>query len=425
MATLIVILPTDLPQASSQLEYLLTPDGRTVTAHSSAALSVLPVAGNAEVVAMVPVQALSWHRVQLPRGLVGRGWGADRATPRLRAVLEGLLEEHVLDEPAQLHFALAPDAGNARDGEPAVVAACDRAWLRAWTQALEQQQRPAARIVPEFAPLVTPDAVHVIGTVNSPLVVFSAQGSSGLDQDAGVTLAVLPLTPDAAAMADTPAGRAVFAEPAVAALAERHFKRAVSLSSRSERALSAMASPWDLAQFDLASSGRLRSWRRVARLFSGSLRAPQWRAARWAAVALVLTHLVGLNAWAWAQRTSLEAKRQAVRDVLTGSFPAVKVVLDAPVQMAREVQRQRLAAGAASENDLEVLLAAFGDLSVAAPALAAQRPASIEYGGGELRVKGLGLANVSLADLAGRARARSVQVRIDGDSLVLTAASAP
>lgn len=424
MATLIVFLPTDLPQESSQLEYLLTPDGRGVTVHSSAALALLPAAPGAEVVAVVPVQALSWHQVQLPRGLLGRGLGADRAQPRLRSVLEGLLEEHVLDEPSQLHFALAPDAAETHGGAVA-VAACDRAWLQAWMHALERQQRPAARIVPEFAPLATIDAIHVIGPESAPRVVFASPNHSPSAKDAGASLSVLPLTADAALLADAPSGKSVFAEPALAALAERHFKRAVALSSRADRALQAIASTWDLAQFDLASSSGLRNWRRLARLAKDGLRAPQWRAARWAAAALVVANLVGLNAWAWSQRASLEAKRQAVREVLTSTFPAVKVVLDAPVQMAREVQRQRLASGAVSEGDLEVLLAAYADLADSWPELAAKKPAGMDYGNGELRVKGLDLGKVNLADINGRARAHPVQLRIEGESLVLFAASAP
>ncbi len=417
MSTLIVLLPLELPQASSQIDYVVTPDGRAVGAQSSAALALLPAPAGVQVVAVAPVQALSWHQVQLPRGLLQKGFGADRASPRLRAVLDGLLEEHLLDDPAQLHLALAPDA---QDGAPVWVAACDRAWLRAWAQALERHQRPAARIVPEFAwPL---DAVQVIGPPTSPLLVFSP--ASG-----GVT--VLPLNPVTANMADTPLGEAgdeprpVLAEPAVASLAEHHFRRPVGLSSGPERWLAAAASPWDLAQFDLVSSGRLRSWRRASAGFNKLLVEPHWRVARFATVALVLVNLAGLNAWAWAQRASLEAKRQAVREVLTSTFTGVKVVIDAPVQMAREVQRLRLAAGAASDGDFEVLLAAFGHLNVAGASLAERKAVAMDYSGNELRVKGLGLSYTSLTELNAQARTRSVALRLEADSLVLSPMASP
>lgn len=435
MPTLIVYLPTELPQASSQVAYLVTPDGRTVGAHSSAALALLPAPAGVEVVAVVPAQALSWHLVQLPRGLLRQGLGAERANPRLRAVLEGQLEEHLLDEPAQLHFALAPEA---QDGAPLQVAACDRAWLRAWMQALEQHQRPAARIVPEFAqPL---QAVHVLGPEASPLLVFSQSvGASMGVSMAGATgaagIVVLPLNPATAGLAALPASAAgtasaaaledivVLAEPSVAAIAEHHFRRPVRLQSRPERWLAAAQSPWDLAQFDLVSSSRLRSWRRFLALFENGWRAPEWRPARWAAVALVAANLVGLNAWAWAQRASLDAKRQAVREVLTGAFPGVKVVIDAPVQMTRELQRLRVAAGAASTGDFELLLAAYGHLAVAGANVSARKAEAMEYTSNELRVKGLGLSRANLDEMGAQARLRSVVLRLDADTLVLSPAA--
>lgn len=424
MPLLIVYLPTDMPLATSQVEYLVSPDGRTLGAHSSAALALLPAPAGVEVVAVLPAQAVSWHSVQLPRGLLRQGLGADRANPRLRAVLEGLLEDHLLDEPAQLHFALAPEA---QDGAPVQVAACDRAWLRAWTQALEQHQRPAARIVPEFAPPL--QALHVLGTEASPLIVFPpAEGVS----TAGVV--ALPLSPATAGLATQQSGGAsaaadatledlaVLAEPSVAALAEHYFKGPVRLQSRPERWLASAESPWDLAQFDLVSSSRLRSWRRLLAVVENGWRAPEWRAARWAAVAVVVANLVGLNAWAWAERESLDTKRQAIREVLTGSFPGVKVVIDAPVQMTRELQRLRGAAGAASTGDVELLLAAYGHLAVAGGSLSARKAEALEYSANELRIKGLGLSRANLDELSAQARLRSVTLRLEADSLVLSPA---
>ena len=70
-------------------------------------------------------------------------------TVRVRSVLNGLLEDRLLDEPERLHFALEPGA---RAGVSAWVAACNRIGLRSVVQALETAGRRVTRIIPEFAP---------------------------------------------------------------------------------------------------------------------------------------------------------------------------------------------------------------------------------------------------------------------------------
>src|SRR5437868_10444981 len=88
MSSLVILLPTQLAGPATEYAYVLTPDGRTVGSHGSAPPALLPrpAGAGAEVVAVVPVGALSWHQVHLPKGTSG-------GSPRLRAVLEGLLEE--------------------------------------------------------------------------------------------------------------------------------------------------------------------------------------------------------------------------------------------------------------------------------------------------------------------------------------------
>jgi hypothetical protein len=69
---------------------------------------------------------------------------------------------------------------------------------------------------------------------------------------------------------------------------------------------------------------------------------------------LLAANLIGLNAWAWKEQASWQSRRSAIDSTLTRTFPAVKVVVDAPVQMAREVAALRQATGAPSGSDLEV-----------------------------------------------------------------------
>ena len=415
MSTLILLLPPARPGAATEYSYTLTADGHTALQHATAAAALLPEPSRpgGEVVAVVPARALSWQRVQLPAGLP---LGAGQQTPRLRAVLEGLLEDRVLDDAAQLHFALQPGA---QAGAPLWVAVCDRAWLREHLQALEAAGRRVARVVPEFAPGPTASGrpeLCALGTPEDACVVLTGQGA-----DLGV--AVLPLSHMALALARAGAPVAadadddtltVRAEPSVAALAERTLGGRVDLHTASQRALDAARGDWDLAQFDLASTGRTRALRKLGSLTSALLYAPQWRAARWGAALLVVAHLVGLNAWAWQERKALAAKQAAVRSALTTTFPKVLVVVDAPVQMERELAQLRQTAGAVSARDMEPLLAAAG---AALPP--GRQPTGIEYTPGELRLRGVALQPDEEPALSARLQAAGYRARLDDGSLLL------
>ncbi|CAM3921140.1 type II secretion system protein GspL [Paracidovorax anthurii] len=386
MSTLILFLPQgSAPGPATELGYTLTADGHTATRHASAPAPLLPDPGRAgEVVAVVPARALSWQRVTLPQGAAAQAG-------RLRAVLEGLLEERLLDDPAQLHFALEPGA---RPGTPAWVAVCDRGWLRTALQALEAAGRPVQRVVPEFAPGPTAGGApeyFALGTPEDPQLVATSQGA---DQ----ALAILPLSPAALQLtgamghAHDEEPPALRAEPAVAAIAEQMLGRPAVLHTASQRALAAARGDWDLAQFEFASNRRTRTLRKATASASAFARAPQWRAARWALGVCVAAQLVGLNAWAWQERQALAAKQAGVRAALTQTFPQVQVVVDAPVQMERELAQLRQAAGSVSARDLEPLLAAAGG------ALPPGRlPSAIDYAPGELRLRGIELQPEELA----------------------------
>ncbi len=410
MSTLVLTLPLGSPEPAAEYGYTLTADGHTATRHASAPAALLPDPGRAgETVAVVPARALSWQRVTLPQGALSQA-------PRLRAILEGLLEEHLLDDPALLHFALQPGASS---GTPAWVAVCDRAWLRGALQALEAAGRPVDRVVPEAAPGPTASGqveCTVLGTPEDALAVLCGHGPHQ-------AVAVLPLA-SAPALLPPAGGDAdpapVHAEPAVAALAERVLGRPVQIQTASQRMLDAARGDWDLAQFDLASSGRTRALRKLGSAANTFLRAPQWRAARWALGLAVAVQVVGLNAWAWQERQALAAKQAGVLGALTQTFAHVKVVVDAPVQMERELAQLRQAAGSMAPRDLEPLMAA------AAGALPASRmPAQIEYASGELRLRGMALAPEELTALNQALAAQGFSARMQDEALLVRAEGQP
>jgi len=408
MTTLIVTLPPASADAAELYDYVLSPDGSTLGEQSRAPLALLPLVGNAdEVVALVPARKLSWHQVQLPQGTLGRGLFQAGARLRSREVLEGLLEDRLLDETEQLHFAIEPQA---RTDAPIWVAVCERAWLRAALQALEQAGRPVSRIVPEFAPDTLTQALYVMGEPDDAHLVFTARGG----------VAVWPLSKAWVALLDWPDTSGIVAEPAVAALAEQLFQRSVTLQQSAQRRLQAARSPWDLAQFDLANSSRARTWKRWSESLGSLLRAPRWRAARLALLALLAVNLVGLNAWAWKEQALLNAQRVAIRELLTSTFPQVRVVVDAPLQMAREVAVLQQASGVATGRDMETML---GALAVVVPVNTV--PAAIEFVAGELRLKGLNLKPEDFSTASFKLKSLGYGASAEGDALVIKQVSGP
>lgn len=398
MSTLVVCLPLGPLGSAIEWAFALTADGRSLADHGKAAAALLPQpqGAGAEVVAVVPVQALAWHRVELPKGTTP-------GTPRLRAALEGLLEEQLLDDTESVHLALQPGA---RGGEPAWVAVCDRAWLRSALQALESAGRPVTRIVPEFAPEGSL-ALAAIGEPEQGLVVAAGEEGVLALPLAGANLALLPTVPE-----DAPR----LAEPAVAALVEQLMPPPWTLQQAPQRWLRSARSRWDLAQFEFASSSRARALKKIATGWSALLRAPEWRPARWAAVLVLAVNLVGLNAWAWKERSSLQDKREAVQRTLRDTFPQVRTIVDAPVQMEREVALLRQQTGTASARDLDALLAA---LAAALPE--GRAPAALEYINGQLRAGGLALSSDEVRTVGTRLRGLGYTAQAEGPLLVIAA----
>ncbi|MDB5900181.1 MAG: gspL [Ramlibacter sp.] len=401
MSTLIVSLPLEPATSATEWSFALTPDGRALADHGKARAALLPLprGAGAEVVAVVPVQALAWHRVVVPKGIT-------LGTPRLRSALEGVMEEQLLDDTEALHLALAPGA---RPGEQAWVAICDRSWLRNALQLLESAGRPVGRIIPEFAPEGTA-ALVVLGDAEQPTIVASSPDGVLMLPLTPATLALLPQWPE-----DTPR----LAEPAVAGVAEQMLHQKLALQQAPQRWVQAARTRWDLAQFDFASSSRTRALKKFSTGWAEVLNTAPWRPARWAAVALVVVNLVGLNAWAWKERASLQDKRDAIRRTLTDTFPQVKLVVDAPVQMEREVSALRQQTGMASPRDLDALL---GALAIALPA--GRTPSAIEYAGADLRVRGLGLSPEEVRAAAANLKTTGYTARADGDVLVVSAEDA-
>lgn len=333
--------------------WVLSADGQQPSGQGLSASAELPQ--DAECVLVVPVWQLSWQRVALPKV----------APARLRAALDGLLEEHLLDDTAQLHFALEPGA---RPGQAAGiwVAVCRRDWLQAQLRALEQAGRPASRIVPAAGPQAGAQlwlqeeagqswciAAGPAGVLASPLS----------DRDRSPHLLAAALRPwllvhpidqkDASLM--------LVADAAHLGLAEQAWPdRQWTMASTAERWLQAQRQGWNLAQFDLKLSTRGRSTQWLPGAWRRLTRDPVWRPVRWSLAVLLGLQLLGLNLLAWQERRTETAQLAEQKMLLTQTFPQVRLVLDAPRQMQAELERLRQQQGELGGGDLESLLAALG-----------------------------------------------------------------
>jgi general secretion pathway protein L len=321
----------------SEWPFVFSADGRSVVQQGSAPLALLPKAD--ETLLLLADADLSWHQINVPKA----------PAARLRAALVGVMEEALLDDDDALHFALAPDAAPGRRGWVVVT---HRAHLAAALQALDAAGHNVVRVLPGPLPVAagSPARGH-----------FHSGGDPAGDQ-AWLSLAredgVLNLRLAGAlarALQPLETGTRWTTSPAAAVAAERWLGAPVALLSDAEWALEATRGSANLLQFDLAPRRRgTRALRDLTQRFFSR----EWRAVRWGLAALLLLQLVGLNAYAWQQRQKLVAKRQAMTELLLSAHPGVRAVLDAPLQMERETERLRAAAGKPGDGDLESLLAA-------------------------------------------------------------------
>ena len=148
------------------------------------------------------------------------------------------------------------------------------------------------------------------------------------------------------------------ATPGAVAAAEAWLGGPVRVMAPGQRLLQAARSLWNLRQFELARSNRgARALRDSARQFFSR----EWRPVRYGLAVLVIAQIVGLNLWAWHQRSQIDSKQAAMQALVKATYPSVNpqdVQRDADAVMQRETQALRTLAGKAGDADLEPMLQA-------------------------------------------------------------------
>ena len=334
--------------------HVLSPDGITLGSEGRAPTGLLPAA-TSTVLVCAPGD-VSFHRITVPRAPAARMDGA----------LRGILEERVLDDIDGLHLALAPGA---QPGQTAWVAVMDAGRLKAEIERLESAGRPVDRVVPALAPGLSP-AVLDVCSLSGDAHDTGLDAATPADERAWVGFShaeglvtwpwnVAAGRPGALTQAllpdPLPSDLVCSASPALVQASEAWLGRTVAVRTPAQRLLAASQAGWNLRQFGLAPRHRGAT---VMRDLLTRLRSPAWRPVRWGLAGLVGVQLIGLNAWAWQQRSELAERKARMTQLLRSAHPQVRAILDAPVQMRRENEGLRAAAGKAGDTDLEPMLQA-------------------------------------------------------------------
>lgn len=382
MSTLIFLLPTNSAgqaialNAQSMVQYALVNAAGMLTNQGSKRLNQLPKA--TETVLLLPTQWVSWHTVQLPK--------LDKSLPtaKRKALLGGLLEEHVLSDIGDLHFALPANAQSlakrtAVDAQqPTWIAVTNKTPLGHALTELAALGLDVDRILPQLVPTQVANEQRVLVTGTPETATVHIADNHG-------TLTV-PLTHFQALGLVLEEDTIVQAEPAVAQQAENILHRSVQLLQAGQALTQTHASPWNLAQFDFATS-KHRWVRRVSKGFSSFLERGEWRWARWALGGLLLMNIVGLGVWQWQLKQQTKNNQVALTKAFRAAFPEAKgPVPDAERMAGSHLQRLEKSRARLKATDMEPLLMA------SAPVLATLgADVQLDYADGELSIRSAGL----------------------------------
>lgn len=375
-------------------------DGQRIAAHGtigSAELDSLP--DRAATVLVVPASWLSWHRIRLPQGRAGR----------TQAVIAGLLEDAVLDDPAALHVALEPHPTRADRAQGVWAAVCRRDALLATLEPLRQRGWTVHALVPEVAPAPTwlawayrIDDIPYLTLAGPEGVLCLPLGSAPL---------VLPWELSVSQ---------AWAEPGALEAVERaapHWPWALIPSG--QLWLHPWNAGWNLAQFDLKARVGGAWWQRLAQQAHAIWQAPAWRPARWALATLAAIPALAVPALAWQSQRQEHALRAALQQAARAALPGTPVLLDPARQVHQAVARERARTGTATPHAVERLLHAWGDT----PDLPPLRMLAVD--GERIRLQPLTPVNAPRLQAALGARGWTVAEDSDGRWTVSETGGAP
>lgn len=357
MTTLYLRYPARLEGEAASCGFALCGDDGSILQQGAGALNGMAdlITSARRVVVLLPAASVTLLHLKVP----------PLSGARLKAALPGLVEEHILADPADCALVAAPALST--DGQRA-IAVVQRAWLESIVQALLALGARAVSALP----------------LQLCLPLQPGEASALIDAD---ELAVRrgPYDGFGLAWADSPrqaletarsfAGEAPLTVYAPAALLPglRDASNGVRLEEEQ----------WA----HLVSGSKSMTLDLVPALGNAGMRARDWQRWRWPlrlALAALVVNLIGLNTEWLRMKREAAAVQQSMNQTFKAAFPG-ETVLDPVAQMRRKLEAARAATGQVGRSEFTYLAAALGDAAAALP----RRPvaASMQYREGALTVK--------------------------------------
>lgn len=328
-----VFLPaTDRAEEGARFAWKLFDARRELLRDEVTGLEGMPRAGAVE--AVIPAERVLLARLRLPRV----------SASRIRELLPYAVEDRLLGDPAHIHAVAG--ARNAK-GET-VVAVVDRNWLQGMLDALAKAGVRPATAWSESALLAGGRGDwHVVWGPARGMLVDDEGVAATFDHGDGLPLAVRLAIDEASQRGERPLKVRVHdAEGApVPDLAAWSEETGLAFERGTRWEILAAGQP-------AAASINLMQGEFAPRAAGAGWRVP--RAALWLAGAMALLQLAftAIDAWRLQREAAvLEARREAI---FRAAFPDAKVVVDAELQMARNLAQLRRERGQAGDDDFLV-----------------------------------------------------------------------
>lgn len=331
--------------------FVYSQDGHQISNVGQCLLQDIPIA--TRVVGVVGLHDVAWHRVMLPKAPLSR----------LKTILFGLLEEQILGDPHQTHFARSRFATMGRHGW---IAAVHQEYLKNCIQALRSVDRHLNAIIsisePEddFGVNLKPDP-ELVETNQQPVTIHVQKGVfSEIEVVASSQDGIVCLPPNA------PMVEHWISDPSTQWTVESDLGTSVSewlkrdfiTLDKNERLFQAAIRGTNLLQFELTpSTHNKRRLHEYVAYFSGR----RWRPVYVGLAAIVLTHILGLQLYAWQLNQQIQLKRDQIQTLIQATFPSIQVILDAPKQIQKELDVLKNRSGQPGSQDFESLLNKVAD----------------------------------------------------------------